>query len=217
MAKAALSTLERPAGAIPLSEYLQHRPRWKTFLAAKAEYDRLMQPVIVGFLPSDEQKRSALARAEAERKAALAEFHADRQAGKIRLIGRLGHPWEPYRDIPSDAPLIFRFGTSTAVERDLGASIFKICVVPSHLPVASQKTPVAGRRNETQVERAYKFLKDKWPPFGVPPDDLPIKKVQGMLDQQLETDNRNRGLRTPSWDSVKRAIKRAKKAKPADR
>jgi hypothetical protein len=203
MAKAALSMLERPAGAIPLSEYFNQRPRWKTFLAAKAECDRLMQPWD--------------AHTKAERAAALAEFHADRQARKFRLFGRLGHSWEPYREIPSDTRLIFRFATSSAVEGDTGASFVKICVIPSPLPVASQGTAVTSRRNEKQVERASKFLKDTWPPHGVPPDGITVKTVRGMLDQQLETENRNRGLRTPSRDSVDRAIKRAKKAKAAGR
>jgi hypothetical protein len=202
MAKAALSMLKRPAGAIPLSEYFNQRPRWKTFLAAKAERDRLMQPWDT--------------HTKAEREAALAEFHADRQAGKIRLFGRLGHPLEPYREIPSDTRLIFRFATSSAVERDTSASFVKICVIPSPLPVSSQGTPVTGRRNETQVARASKFLDDKWPPFGIPPNDLTVETVRGMLDQQLATENRNRGLRTPGWNSVDRAIK-IKKAKAASR
>jgi hypothetical protein len=115
MAKAALSMLERPAGAIPLSEYLNQRPRWKTFLAAKAECDRLMQPWD--------------AHTKAEREAALAEFHADRQARKFRLFGRLGHSWEPYREIPSDTPVKFRLGTSTAVERVTNAEILNVCVI----------------------------------------------------------------------------------------
>jgi hypothetical protein len=208
MAKATLSTLERPAGARSLKEELERRPRWASSLAARAEYHRLMQPLTVGVVPSDEEKRTALERWEAERQAARAELHADRQAGKIRLFGRLGHPWEPYREIPSDAPVIFRFGTSTAIERTTRAEIFNVCVVPSAVPASHGVAK--GRRSEPQVKRAHNFLKEKWPPSGVPPKNITVETVRGMLDQQLETDNRNRGLRTPSWDSVNRAIKKAK-------
>jgi hypothetical protein len=205
-------TLEPPAGAIPLSEYLQQTPGWKTYLAAKAECDRLMQPVIVGSLPSDEQ-RLALARAEAERDAAnaaaRAEVYANHRAKKIRVFGRLG-PLDPLSEIPSDARMIFTFATSTARDTVTGTVLFNVCVVPSPGP-ASHGVAKGGRR-ETQVERALNFLKEKWPPFGVPPNDISVETVRGMLDEHLKSDNKNRGLRTPAWDSVKRAIKRAKKA-----
>ena len=215
MAKAALSTPERPRGALSLLEHLQRRPRWQTHLAARAEYHRLMQPVVGGFVPSDEQKRTALERAETERLAALAEFDADRQAGKIHLFGHPAHPLAPLLEIPSDAAIIFRFGTSSAVERLTGTEFFNVCVVSSaHEAVPAPEENLSGY----QSKRTEKFLIGKWPPFGVPPDNMTVKAVRAELDKDLASENRNKGLRTPGWDTVSRCIERAKKkAKAAAR
>ncbi len=58
------------------------------------------------------------------------------------------------------------------------------------------------------MHRVQRALKKLYPPEGQVPDDVSTKVVQGQVAAELATDNRNRELAAPSWDTVNRALGR---------
>jgi hypothetical protein len=181
---------------------------------AKAE-----QPTPVPIVQELQRRRSTALGEDREPERLLEKFQFDWQAGNIRLFGCMGNSWEPYREIPLHTQLEFKLAYSWAREKGTGAYVHNVCVVPTTAESGSTiSAAVEEKQRGRQTKRATAFLIKRFPPFGVPPDGMSVKAVHAMLDEELESENENLGLRTPSRDVVDRCIKRAaKKAKAAKR
>ena len=61
-----------------------------------------------------------------------------------------------------------------------------------------------------QERRVLQSLKKLYPPDGKVPDSVPTKTVRARVTADLAADSKLRGLADPSWDTVNRALDRAK-------
>jgi hypothetical protein len=83
-----------------------------------------------------------------------------------------------------------------------------IKVSSAHLRALLPGAPDENKKVGSQKGRVLSVLKKLYPPDGKVPDDIPTEAVRGQVAGELSEDSKNRGIATPSWDTINRVLGR---------